>query len=561
MDATALDTLPDDIGALRAALTAALARAEDEAARAARVEAELAVAKAKASDDAALIAHQDLTIRKLQRALHGQSSERSARLHDQMELTFEELESTATEDEITAEQAAARTTEVAPYVRKRPARQPFPEHLPRERMVEPAPTACHCCGGNRLRKLGEDISETLEVVPRQWKVIQHVREKFTCRDCEAISQAPAPFHVTPRGWAGPGLLAMILFEKFGQHQPLNRQAERYAREGVPLSLSTLADAVGSSCAALDPVLRLVEAHVMAAERLHGDDTTVPVLAKGKTDTGRLWTYVRDDRPFGGADPPAAVFYYSRNRRGEHPAAHLASWSGILQADAYGGYGDLYVTNRQPAPILEASCWAHSRRKVFELADIEAAARRKARGEKPNLVYPLALGALQRIDALFDIEREINGLSPDHRRAVRQARSAPLVTELESWMIETRDKLSRGHDLAKAFNYMLRRWPSFTRFLNDGRICLTNNAAERALRGIALGRKSWLFCGSDRGGERAAILYSLIVSAKMNDVDPQAWLADVLARVAAHPAQRIDDLLPWNWRPASSTIADDASQAA
>jgi transposase len=547
MDATALDAVPDDIGALRAALMAALTKAEDEAARAARVEAELAVARAKASDDAALIAHQDLTIRKLQRALHGQRSERSARLQGQMELTFEELESTATEDEIAAEQAAARTTEVAPYVRKRPSRQPFPEHLPRERVVEPAPTACHCCGGHRLRKLGEDITETLEVVPRQWKVIQHVREKFTCRDCEAISQAPAPFHVTPRGWAGPGLLAMILFEKFGQHQPLNRQAERYAREGVPLSLSTLADQVGAGAAALMPLFKRLQAHVLAASRLHGDDTTVPVLAKGKTDTGRLWTYVRDDRPFGGADPPAAVFYYSRDRRGEHPAAHLADWSGILQADAYGGYGDLYAADRQPAPILEASCWAHSRRKVFELADIEAAVRKKARGEKPNLVYPLAVEAVKRIDALFDIERAINGLPADQRYTVRQEKSAPLITDLERWMIETRDKLSRGHDLTKAFNYMLRRWASFTRFLDDGRICLSNNAAERALRGIALGRKSWLFCGSDRGGQRAAILYSLIVSAKLNDVDPQAWLADVLARIAAHPAQRIDELLPWNWR--------------
>jgi transposase len=554
MDATALDALPDDIGALRAALlaahsiaAAATARADDEAARAAGVEAELAVARAKASDDAALIAHQDLTIRKLQRALHGQSSERSARLHDQMELAFEELQSTATEDEIAAEQAAARTTEVAPYVRKRPARQPFPEHLPRERVVEPAPTACHCCGGNRLRKLGEDITETLEVVPRQWKVIQHVREKFTCRDCEAISQAPAPFHATPRGWAGPGLLAMILFEKFGQHQPLNRQAERYAREGVPLSLSTLADQVGAGATALTPLFKRLEAHVFAAARLHGDDTTVPVLAKGKTDTGRLWTYVRDDRPFGGADPPAAVFYYSRDRRGEHPAAHLAGWSGILQADAYGGYGDLYAAERQPAPILEASCWAHSRRKVFELADLEAAARKKARGEKPNLVYPLAVEAVKRIDALFDIERAINGLPANQRHAERQERSAPLVKDLERWMIETRDKLSRGHDLTKAFNYMLRRWPSFTRFLDDGRICLSNNAAERALRGIALGRKSWLFCGSDRGGQRAAVLYSLIVTCKMNGVDPQAWLADVLARIAGHPAHRLDELLPWNWK--------------
>lgn len=293
-----------------------------------------------------------------------------------------------------------------------------------------------------------------------------------------------------------------------------------------------------------PLFKRLEAHVLAASRLHGDDTMVPVLAKGKTDTERLWTYVRDDRPFGGAEPPAAVFYYSRDRRGEHPAAHLAGWSGILQADAFGGYGDLYATGRQAAPVLEASCWAHSRRKVFELADVEAAARKKAHGEKPNLVYPLAIDAVKRIDALFDIERAINGLSPAQRHAVRQERSAPLVTELERWMIET-----RGHDLIKAFNYMLRRWSSFTRFLDDGRICLSNNAAERALRGIALGRKSWLFCGSDRGGQRAAILYSLIVSAKMNDIDPQAWLADVLARLPAYPAHRIDDLLPWNWIPA------------
>ncbi|WP_245455127.1 MULTISPECIES: IS66 family transposase [unclassified Mesorhizobium] len=495
MVATAQDAVPDDIGALRAPLTAALARAEDEAARAALVEAELAVARAKASDDAALIAHQDLTIRKLQRALHGQSSERSARLHDQMELTFEELESTATQDEIAAEQGAARTTEVAPYVRKRPARQPFPEHLPREswssrrRPLAIAAAVIGCASWVR-------ISPTLEVVPRQWKVIQHVREKFTCRDCETISQAPAPFHATPRGWAGPGLLAMILFEKFGQHQPLNRQAERYAREGVPLSLSTLADQVGAGTAALMPLFKRLEAHVLAASRLHGDDTTVPVLAKGKTDTGRLWTYVRDDRPFGGADPPAAVFYYSRDRRGEQPAAHLAGWNGILQADAFGGYGDLYATGRQPAPVLEASCWAHSRRKVFELADVEAAARKKARSEKPNLVYPLAVEAVKRIDALFDIERAINGLLPAQRHAVRQERSAPLVTELERWMIETRDKLSRGHDLTKAFNYMLRRWSSFTRFLDDGRICLSNNAAELALRGIAI---SGSFCPCWAGG--------------------------------------------------------------
>jgi transposase len=283
---------------------------------------------------------------------------------------------------------------VAAFTRKRPARKPFPEHLPRERVVVPGPDACLCCGGARLSKLGEDITETLEAVPRQWKVIQHVREKFACRDCEKISQAPAPFHVIPRGWAGPSLLAMIAFEKFGQHQPLNRQAERYVKEGVPLSLSTLADQVGAVCTVMQPIFERIEAHVRAAERLHGDDTPVPVLAKGKTDVGRCWTYVRDDRPFGGPAPPAALFYYSRDRRGEHPRGHLARWSGVLQADAYGGYDGLYQGGRGPGDISQALCWAHGRRKVFELADIAQAAQRKARG-KTTVVSPIALEAVNR----------------------------------------------------------------------------------------------------------------------------------------------------------------------
>jgi transposase len=538
---TTPETLPDNIAALRAALLA-------EREKAARIEAELAVAKAKASEDDALIAHQRLQIEKLTRQLYGPRSERSVRLLDQMELAFEELASSATEDEIAAERAVAKTTNVAAFTRKHPARQPFPAHLPRERVVEPAPTACLCCGGTRLRKLGEDITETLETIPRQWKVIQHVREKFTCRDCEKISQAPAPFHVTARGWAGPSLLAMILFEKFGQHQPLNRQAERYTREGVPLSLSTLADQVGACCAVLSPLLRRVEAHVFAAERLHGDDTTVPVLAKGKTDTGRLWTYVRDDRPFAGSDPPAAMFYYSRDRRGEHPQAHLADYVGILQADAFSGYDRLYEVDRKPGPVVAAGCWAHARRPFFVLADIAANARRKAQGKTTAVISPLALEAVQRIDALFDIERSINGQSAERRRAVRQELSAPLVVDLERWLREQRAKLSRGNDLAKAMDYLLKRWPSFTRFREDGRICLSNNAAERAMRAVALGRRSWLFAGSDRGGQRAAAVYSLITTAKMNNVDPQAWLADVLNRIAEHPARRIDELLPWNWQP-------------
>ena len=545
------ENLPADIAALQAALVAERAKRIEEAARAARIEAELAVAKAKASDDQALIAYQRMQIAKLTRQLYGQRSERSVRLLEQIELAFEELESSASEDEIAAERAVAQTTNVVAFTRKRPARQPFPEHLRRERVVEPRPAVCLCCGSARLRKLGEDITETLDVIPRQWKVIQHVREKFTCRDCEKISQAPAPFHVIARGWAGPSLLAMILFEKYGQHQPLNRQAERYAREGVPLSLSTLADQVGACCAVLAPLLSRIEAHVLAAERLHGDDTTVPVLAKGKTDTGRCWVYVRDDRPFGGPAPPAAMFYYSRDRAGEHAQAHLADYAGIFQADAFGGYNKLYEADRKPSPIMEAGCWVHARRPFFIMADIAANARRKAQGKTPGVISPLALEAVRRIDALFDIERSINGQSAERRRAVRQEVSGPLVADLQSWMREQRPKLSRGNDLAKAMDYVLKRWPAFTRFLDDGRICLSNNAAERALRGIALGRKSWLFAGSDRGGQRAAAMYSLIGTAKLNDVDPQAWLADVLARIAEHPAHRIDELLPWNWRPRSA----------
>lgn len=510
--------------------------------------------EAEASNAEAIIAAMKLMIEKLRRELYGQRSERKARLINQLELQLEELEADATEDELAAGQAAAKTTTVKAFARKRPARKPFPEHLPRERSVVPAPESCACCGSDKLSKIGEDITETLEVVPRQWKVIQTVREKFTCRNCEKISQAPAPFHVTPRGWAGPSLLAMILFEKYGQHQPLNRQSERYAREGVEVSLSTLADQVGACATALKPVHDLIAWHVMAAERLHGDDTTVPVLAKYKTDKGRAWVYVRDDAPFGGSDPPAALFHYSRNRSGDHPETHLASFSGILQADAFAGYNRLYEPGRSPGPITEAPCWAHARRKFFALADIALKAKR---GRQNAAISPLALEAVKRIDALFDVEREINGKSAKERLAVRTALSEPLLADLEAWMREERARLSRHVPVAKAMNYMLKRWARFARFLEDGRICLTNNAAERGLRGIALGRKSWLFAGSDRGGQRAAFMYTLIVTAKMNDVDPQAWLADVLARIANHPIKRLDELLPWNWKAAQA----DGAQAA
>ena len=533
--AAVVSSLPEDVEALKALLTAALARADEAEARAAN-----AVARESAIE--AVIAHLKLQIAKLRREQYGASAERSRRLLEQMELQLEDLEADANEDDL----AAANTTSVTRFGRRRPVRKPFPEHLPRERVAIPAPCACPACGGSRLSKLGEDVTETLEVIPRSWKVIQTVREKVSCRDCQTISQPPAPFHTTPRGWAGPSFLAMLLFEKYGQHQPLNRQAERFAREGVPLSVSTLADQVGAAAFALTPLYKRIEAHVLAAKRLHGDDTTVPVMAKGKTDVARLWVYVRDDNPFAGTDPPAALFHYSRDRRGEHPQAHLASWSGIFQADAYGGYSELYRDGRNAGAVLEAGCFAHARRKFFELADVEGAARKKSRGERAGTVYPIALEAVKRLDALFDIERAINGKPPADRLAVRQELSAPLMADLHAWLTSQRAKLSRNHDLAKACLYMLRRWDAFTRFLDDGRVCLSNNAAERALRCVPLGRKAWLFCGSDRGGQRAAILYTLIQTARLNHVDPQAWLADVLARIADHPATRLHELLPWNW---------------
>jgi transposase len=523
---SAVDSLPDDVETLKQLL-----RMRD---------AELAQARAEGSGKDALIAHLRLAIEKMRRELYGQRSERKARLLDQMELQLEELEADATEDEVAAQKAAA-TMAVRGFTRRRPARKPFPAHLPRERIVLPGAEACACCGSTRLAKLGEDVTETLEVVPRQWKVVQYVREKFTCRDCEKITQQPAPFHVLPRGFAGPSLLAMVLFEKYGQHQPLNRQSERYAREGVDLSLSTLADQVGGCAALLRPLDDLIRAHVFAGERVHGDETPVPVLAKGKTATGRAWVYVRDDRPFGGRDPPAAAFFYSPDRGGEHAERHLHHYGGILQADCYAGYNRLYAPDRKPRPIVEAACWAHARRKFFVLADVTAKSRDKA-----TVIAPMALEAVKRIDAIFDIEREISGRPAAERLAERALRVAALMVDLRAWMSAERIRLSRHSDVAKAMDYMLKRWDSFARFLTDGRICLTNNAAERELRGIALGRKAWLFAGSDRGGERAAVMYTLIQTAKLNDVDPQAWLADVLARINDHKIGDLAALLPWHW---------------
>ncbi len=540
----AADSMPCDIETLKALVVAARLEARTAQAEAARAKAEAAEAQAAISGAEALIAHMKLAIEKLKRELYGSKSERTKKLLDQMELQLEELEAGAAEDEIAAHDAAksAGQSFVPAPTRRKPVKKPFPEHLPRERVIVSGPLACTCCGGTKLSKLGEDITETLEVIPRQWKVIQYVREKFTCRDCEKIGQSPAPFHTVSRGHVGPKLLAMVLHDKFALHQPLNRQSERFAREGIDLSLSTLADHVGSSAALLAPLANLIAAHVFAAERIHGDDTPVPLLAKTKTIKARLWTYVRDDAPFGGTGPPAAVFFFSRDRAGIHPERHLASYGGILQADAYAGFARLYENGRKPAPVVEAACWAHARRKFFVLADIASLARNR----KSVIVSPLALEAVKRFDAIFAAERAINGQPVQQRLLYRREHVASLVADLHAWMQGERAKLSRHADPARAMDYMLKRWSAFARFLEDGRICISNNAAERALRGVALGRKAWLFAGSERGGERAALMYTLIQTAKLNDIDPQAWLADVLARIADHPITRLDDLLPWNW---------------
>jgi transposase len=458
------------------------------------------------------------------------------------DLLVEELEATATEDALAAETAAsdaaqADGTTVRSFTRRKAGRKPFPAHLPRERIVVPGPTACACCGSDRLARIGEDVTETREIVPRQWKVIQTVREKFTCRACESIGQAPAPFHVVARGWAGPNLLAMVLFEKYGQHQPLNRQSQRYAREGVELSLSTLADQVGASTMVLTPLYEALRAHVFAAARIHGDDTPVPVLAPGKTRTARLWTYVRADRPFAGPAPPAAVFFYSPDRRGEHAERQLAGFDGTLQADAYAGFNKLYDGARWPRPVTEAACWAHGRRNFFELAD--PAQRKK------NLLSPVALEAVKRIDAVFAIEREINGQPAEARLAAPAAHCAV-------------DQRTRSLDAGRACPAVppcrrrqglrlhadplarLHRLPARRPDLPHQQRRRTSLARYRARpQGVAVRRF---------GPRRRACRRHLQPNRhRQAYIDPQAWLADVLARIADHPIRRLDKLLPWNWR--------------
>jgi transposase len=486
------------------------------------------------------IAHLKLLLAKLRRMQFGRKSEKVERQIEQLELKLEELEENRP--------AATPQTELPPIPSHtfppatQPSRRALPAHLPRQiKTHEPKATSCPECGG-RLKKLGEDTSEMLEWVPGSFHVIRHVRPKLCCTGCDAIVQAAAPSRPIDRGLAGPGLLAHVLTSKFCDHLPLYRQSEIYGREGVELERSTLAKWVGEANQLLQPLVEVLRRYVMAADKLHGDDTPVPVLApgNGKTKTGRLWTYVRDDRACGDTAPPAVWFSYSPDRKGEHPQQHLSNFRGILQADAYAGFNQLY----EAGSIQEAPCLAHMRRKFYDLMEAHHS--------------PIATEAVERIAALYAIEKDIRGRSPDERRQVRNARARPLLESMRTWMESSLSKLSRKSDTTAAIHYALALWDAFVRYCDDGRIEIDNSAAERALRAIALGRKNYLFAGSDRGGERAATFYSLIGTAKLNRIDPEAYLRYVLEHIADHPITRIEELLPWNIVTSVPTASEPAA---
>ena len=476
----------------------------------------------------------------LRRSRYGRSSEKLDQEIEQLELLLGELEEGVAEGRTRAEQIAK--SPAAPRRNKRTGhkphgRKPLPEHLPREEIVHPPASSCTCCSGTVLRKVGTHRTEVLEYVPSSFKVTVHLRDVVSCQLCETIMQAPLPSFPIERGRPGPGLLAHVIVGKYADGLPLHRQSEIYEREGVDLDRSTMADWIGTTAALLRPLVEAIGQHVRAGPVLHADDTPMKVLAPGhgKTKTGRLWVAVRDERPWSGSAPPAAFYRYSRDRKGENAEALLGGCRGFLHADGYAGFQSLYVRDpKTNVPHLtDVACWSHARRKVYEFYE--------------STKSPLAKEVLERIAPLFEIEARINGQAPERRLAVRQAEAVPLLAELKGFMDKVLNQISGAGTLAKAIRYATSRWPALTRYTTDGRLEMTNNAAERAIRPLAMTRKNFVFLGSDAGGDRAAAMFTILESCKMLGLNPEAYLRDVLARIADHPINRIGELLPWRWK--------------
>ena len=543
--------LPDDPAALKAVIARLQAGNARIAAENMRVQADIEKISATLRVHEALVQALQIQIARLKKQKFGASSERIEREIEQLELALEHLEiagaaaisAIAPDDdaELSADEQAA--TPSSPR-RLKPL---VADGTPRERIVLDPGDDCPHCGGT-LRLVGEDVSEILELISARLKLIETARLKKSCRRCEKITQLPAPSRPMPRSMVGPGLLAHVLVSKFDDHLPLYRQNEIFARMGAGIPASTLVDWCGQGVRVLEPLVERIRANILASDRLHADDTPVRVLDPSKridgigkgVKEGRIWAYVRDDRPWGSTAPPGAAYFFSVDRKGEHPQRHLAGFSGILQADAYSGFKALYAPDASGKPrIREAACWAHLRRDFF---DVHTATKSE-----------IAREALDRIGDLYDIERQIKGQPRDARLAIRQTETRPKVQAFKAWSERHLTSIPGKSDLAKAFRYALNRWNAFTLFLDDGRVAIDNNAAERAIKPVVIGRKNFLFAGSDAGGETLASAMTIVETAKFNGLDPQAYLADIFARIQDHKINRIDELLPWNWKPVANQV--------